>query len=152
MVFFPRTDAGPPAGGISNPHPQPQYAGAGVGPPTGEISDPHPHPSGLKSADTRIRGWNCHPYPCASRRPITKGRARGRTWPQVQSMLLVLNTNTALSGLELALCCYNLQGGKKRLHVACHGLVGPERSKIVCFLVSSFFPLVMTVLIVRVAG
>ena len=60
--FFFRTDAGPPAGGISNPHPHPQYAGAGVGPPTGEISDPHPHPSGLKSADTRIRGWNCHPY------------------------------------------------------------------------------------------
>ena len=48
MVFFFRTDAGPPAGGISNPHPHPQYAGAG--PPTGEISDPHPHPSGLKSA------------------------------------------------------------------------------------------------------
>ena len=51
MVFFFRTDAGPPAGGISNPHPHPQYAGAGAGPPTGERSDPHPHPSGLKSAD-----------------------------------------------------------------------------------------------------
>ena len=63
MVFFSRTDAGPPAGGISNPHPHPQYAGAGAGPPMGEISNPHSHPSSLKSADTRIRGWNCHPYP-----------------------------------------------------------------------------------------
>jgi hypothetical protein len=52
--------AGPPAGGISNPHPH--IAGAGAGPSTGGISDPHPHPSGLKSADTRIRGCNCHPY------------------------------------------------------------------------------------------
>ena len=55
-------DAGPPAGGISNPHPHPHIAGAGAGPSTGRISDPHPHPSGLKSVDTRIRGCNCHPY------------------------------------------------------------------------------------------
>jgi len=68
VVFFFRTDAGPPTGGISNPHPHPQYAGAGADPPTCEISDPHPNSSGLKSADTRIRGWNCHPYdqPCVS--------------------------------------------------------------------------------------
>ena len=51
--------AGSPAGEILNPHPHIAGAGVGAGAPVDKIWDPHP--PGLKSANTRIHGCNCHP-------------------------------------------------------------------------------------------